>query len=108
VILMSTRSHPRHIPPCINSDGVYVDEPYLSIPWDSTNQFVHAEWQSVRQQRGVPRRPRQGNQAIRDHKAAACVSDSRKVKVIGGLHSRTFGSMEVAQKFVSEVPISSG
>jgi hypothetical protein len=64
------------------TDGVYVDEPYLSIRWDGINNHVHAEWRAFANSAEFRSGLTRGIQAIRDHHATAYVSDSRKVKVI--------------------------
>jgi hypothetical protein len=43
---MSTRKASRAYTSCITSDDIYVDEPYLSIRWDSVSNHVHAEWKA--------------------------------------------------------------
>jgi len=79
---MSTREAPKAYTSCINSDDIYVDEPYLSIRWDSVNNLVHAEWRAFANSAEFRAGLTKGIQAIRDHRAVAYVSDSRKVKVI--------------------------
>jgi len=81
-ILMSTRKASRAYTSCITSDDIYVDEPYLSIRWDTVNNLVHAEWKAFANSAEFRAGLSKGIQAIRDHRAAAFVSDSRKVKVI--------------------------
>lgn len=61
---------------------MYVNEPYLSIRWDSVHQHVHTEWKAFANSAELRSSLLKGVQAIRDHKAAAYVSDARKVKVI--------------------------
>lgn len=61
---------------------VYVDEPYLSIRWDSVHQHVHTEWKGFANSAELRAGLLKGVQAIRDNRAAAYVSDARKVKVI--------------------------
>jgi len=59
-----------------------VDEAYLSIRWDTVHKHVHAEWRAFANSAEFRAGLTKGIQAIRDHHAAAYVSDSRKVKVI--------------------------
>jgi hypothetical protein len=61
---------------------VYVNEPYLSIRWDSVHQHVHTEWKGFANSAELRVGLLKGVKAIREHKAAAYVSDARKVKVI--------------------------
>lgn len=114
---------------------------------------MHAEWRTFANSAEFRAGLSKGIEAILDHRAAAYISDSRKVKVIvhddqkwlkdkwlplalggglkriafvtaetglgklcvedvaamcagNGLRSRTFGSLEEARTFVSEVPLS--
>jgi hypothetical protein len=61
---------------------VYVDEPYLSIRWDGLHQHVHSEWRAFANSAELRAALLTGIKAIRDHQAAAYVSDARKIKVI--------------------------
>ena len=79
---MSTRKSPRAYISRIKSDGIYLDEPYLSIRWDGVNNLVHAEWRTFANSAEFRAGLTKGIEAIRDHRAAAYISDSRKVKVI--------------------------
>jgi hypothetical protein len=112
---MSTPKAPRAYTSCITSDEIYVDEPYLSIRWDSVNNFVHAEWKAFANSAEFRAGLSKGIQAIQDHRAAAYVTDLGKLNVEDvaalcadhGHQSLTFPSMEEATRFASEVPISS-
>ncbi|MHB8613888.1 MAG: hypothetical protein ACYDAL_15920 [Candidatus Dormibacteraceae bacterium] len=64
------------------ADGVYVDEPYLSIRWDGLHHHVYSEWRAFASSVELRRGLLAGIQAIRDNHATAYVSDARKVKVI--------------------------
>lgn len=66
----------------IPAGDVYVDEPYLTIRWDSVHHHVHSEWKAFANSAEFRAGLLKGVQAIRDHRAAAYVSDARKVKVI--------------------------
>ena len=61
---------------------VYVDEPYLSIRWDGVHQHVHTEWRAFADSAELRSGLLKGIRAIKEHRAAAYVSDARKVKVI--------------------------
>ena len=61
---------------------VYFDEPFLQIRWDSVHHHVLSEWRTFATSAELRRGLSRGIQAIRDHRAAAYVSDARKVKVI--------------------------
>jgi hypothetical protein len=61
---------------------VYVDEPYLSIRWDSVHQHVHSEWKAFANSKELRSSLLKGVQAIRDNKAVAYVSDAKKLRVI--------------------------
>ena len=61
---------------------VYVDEPYVSIRWDSLNKHVHSEWKGFANSEELRAALLKGIQAIADNHAAAYVSDARKLKVI--------------------------
>jgi hypothetical protein len=80
--LLSTWQVPATYTSCIQSDDIYVDEAYLSIRWDAVHRHVHAEWRTFANSAEFRAGLTRGLQAIRDHHAAAYVSDSRKVKVI--------------------------
>lgn len=64
------------------TDDVYLDEPWLSIRWDSVHRYVHSEWKafatSVEFRAGLMK----GLQAIRENHALGYLSDTRKIKVI--------------------------
>jgi hypothetical protein len=62
--------------------GVYVDEPYLSIRWDSVHQHVLSEWRAFANSIELRAALLKGIQAIADNRAVAYVSDARKVRVI--------------------------
>ncbi len=61
---------------------MYVDEPYLSIRWDGVHRHVHTEWRAFANSAELRAGLLKGVRAIREHSAAAYVSDARKVKVI--------------------------
>ncbi len=61
---------------------VYVDEPWLSIRWDSVHKHVHSEWTAFATSVELRAAVLRGIQAIRDHQATTYVSDARKLKVI--------------------------
>jgi hypothetical protein len=63
-------------------DDVYVDEPYLTIRWDSVHRHVLSEWRAFANSIELRSCLLKGIQAIRDNQAAAYVSDARKLKVI--------------------------
>jgi hypothetical protein len=63
-------------------NNVYVDEPYLSIRWDSAHNHVLSEWRAFANSAELRASLLRGIQAIRDNHAAAYISDARKVKVI--------------------------
>lgn len=61
---------------------VYVNEPWLSIRWDSVHRHVHSEWSAFATSVELRAAMLRGIQAISDHQAAAYVSDAKKLKVI--------------------------
>lgn len=61
---------------------IYVDEPYLSISWDGLHQHVYTQWKAFANSAELRAGLLKGIRAIREHKAVAYVSDTRKVKVI--------------------------
>jgi len=63
-------------------DDVYVDETYLSIRWDRVHRHVLSEWRAFANSIELRSALLKGIQAIRDNRAAAYVSDARKLKVI--------------------------
>lgn len=63
-------------------DGVYVDQPWLLMRWDSVHQIVHSEWRAFANSAELRACLMRGIQAIRDHKAVGYLTDTRKVKVI--------------------------
>jgi hypothetical protein len=64
------------------ANGLYVDEPYLSIRWDGLHHHVYSEWHAFASSVELRRGLLTGIQAIRDNHATGYVSDARKVKVI--------------------------
>jgi hypothetical protein len=82
-ILRLARNGAARIPESITPTGdIYVDEPYLSIRWDSVHQHVHTEWKAFANSAELRAGLLKGVRAIREHRAVAYVSDARKVKVI--------------------------
>jgi len=68
---------------CIKpANAVYVDEPYVSIRWDSLHKHVLSEWKGFANSEELRAALLKGIQAITDNRAAAYVSDARKLKVI--------------------------
>lgn len=63
-------------------NDVYVDEPYLTIRWDKVHHHVLSEWRAFANSDELRTSLLKGIQAIRDNRAAAYVSDARKIKVI--------------------------
>ncbi|MDQ6722442.1 MAG: hypothetical protein M3003_16845 [Candidatus Dormibacteraeota bacterium] len=63
------------------TSDVYVDEPYLSIRWDSVHQRVHSDWMAFANS-AVRASLLKGVRAIRDHRAVAYISDTRRLRVI--------------------------
>ncbi len=61
---------------------VYADEPWLTIWWDSVCKCVHGEWKAFATSAEFRAGLMKGLEAIKDKKATAYVSDTRKVKVI--------------------------
>jgi len=64
------------------ANDVYVDEPYLSIRWDVLHNHVFSEWRGFANSAELRSCLLKGIEAITDNRAAAYVSDARKVKVI--------------------------
>jgi hypothetical protein len=64
------------------ADGVYVNEPYLSIRWDGLHNHVFSEWKGFANSEELRAGLLGGIRAITDNRAAAYVSDARKLKVI--------------------------
>jgi hypothetical protein len=62
------------------TSDVYVDEPYLSMGWDSVHQHVHSEWRAFANSAELRASLLEGVRAIRDHRAVAYVSDTRKLR----------------------------
>ena len=65
----------------IQSPDVYVDEPYLSIRWDSVHRYVHSEWRAFATSAELRTSLLKGIRAIREHSATGWMSDARKMKV---------------------------
>lgn len=63
-------------------NDVYVDEPYVSIRWDALHMHVLSEWKGFANSEELRAALLKGIQAITDNRAAAYVSDARKLKVI--------------------------
>jgi hypothetical protein len=61
---------------------VYVNEPWLSIRWDSVNQHVLSEWKAFANSAEFRAALLKGIPAIRDNNAVSYISDARKIKVV--------------------------
>jgi hypothetical protein len=61
---------------------VYVDEPWLTIWWDRSCNCVHGQWKAFATSAEFRAGLMKGLEAIKDKRATAYVSDTRKVKVI--------------------------
>jgi hypothetical protein len=61
---------------------VYLDEPWLTIWWDSSCGCVHGQWKAFATSAEFRAGLMRGLEAIKDKRATAYVSDTRKVKVI--------------------------
>jgi hypothetical protein len=64
------------------TDRVYVDEPWLLMRWDSARRLVHSEWRAFANSAELRAGLLRGIQAIKDQRAVAYVTDTRKVKVV--------------------------
>lgn len=64
------------------TSDVYVDESYLSIRWDGLHKHVFSEWRGFANSAELRSSLLKGIAAIRDNRAAAYVSDARKLRVI--------------------------
>jgi hypothetical protein len=64
------------------TDGVYVDEPWLLMRWDDAHRVVHSEWRAFANSAELRAGLLRGIDAIRDHKARAYLTDTRKVRVV--------------------------
>ena len=64
------------------ANDIYVDEPYLSIRWDVLHNHVFSEWRGFANSAELRSCLLKGIEAITDNRAAAYVSDARKLKVI--------------------------
>lgn len=64
------------------ADQVYVDEPWLLMRWDGVGQYVESEWRAFANSAELRASLLKGIQAIKDHRAVAYLTDTRKVKVI--------------------------
>lgn len=67
------------VPP---SDGIYVDQPWLFMRWDPDHKVVHSEWRAFANSTELRTGLLRGVDAIRDHRAVAYLTDTRKIKVI--------------------------
>ena len=61
---------------------VYVDEPYMTMRWDSINQQVVTEWKGFANSAEFRACLLKGVQAVKDHHAKTYISDVRKFRVI--------------------------
>ena len=64
------------------ANDVYVDEPYVSIRWDGLHNHVFSEWRGFANSAELRNCLLKAIEAIRDNRAAAYVSDARKLKVV--------------------------
>jgi hypothetical protein len=62
--------------------GVYLDEPWVSIRWDGVHKCVFTEWKGFANSAEFRAALMRVLDAIRDHRGAIYLSDTRKVKVI--------------------------
>ena len=61
---------------------VYLDEPWLTIWWDSSCSCVHTQWKAFATSAEFRAGLMRGLEAIKDKRATTYVSDARKVKAI--------------------------
>jgi hypothetical protein len=61
---------------------LYLDKPWVSIRWDELHKCVYTEWKAFANSAEFRATLMRALDAIRDHKAVAYLSDTRKVKVI--------------------------
>jgi hypothetical protein len=62
-------------------DETYLDEPYLSIRWRSTQQILYAEWKGFATSAEFRAALLTGVRAMRERHVLAYVSDARKAKL---------------------------
>jgi hypothetical protein len=74
-------------------DDVYLNEPYLSIRWDGVHHHVYSEWRAFANSAELRAGMLKGLTAITDNRAAAYVSDARKVTV----------TVHADQKWIKEI-----
>lgn len=63
-------------------EGVYLDEPWVSIRWDGVHQCVFTEWKGFANSAEFRVALMRALDAIRDHRGVVYLSDTRKVKVV--------------------------
>jgi hypothetical protein len=61
---------------------LYLDQPWVSIRWDGVHQCVHTEWKAFANSGEFRTALMRALDAIRDKRAIAYLSDTRKVRVI--------------------------
>lgn len=70
------------VPIAKTGDEVYLDEPYISIRWRSTPQFLYAEWKGFATSAEFRSALLTGVRAMREHHVVSYVSDGRKAKLM--------------------------
>jgi hypothetical protein len=61
---------------------VYLDEPWLTIWWDSSRKCVHGQWKAFATSAELRAGLMKGLEAIKQKRATAYVSDTRAIKLI--------------------------
>ena len=63
-------------------DKVFLDEPWVTIRWDSAHDCVHSEWKAFANSVEFRAALMQGVQAVKETGALGYLSDTRKIKLI--------------------------
>ena len=66
----------------MDTDQIYLDEPYLSIRWRAVPRVLYAEWRAFATSAEFRAALLTGVRAIRERHVAGYVSDARKAKVV--------------------------
>jgi hypothetical protein len=61
-------------------EGIYTDEPWLTIRWDAERRYVHAEWKGFCNSLQFREGTLKILEAIRDKSSALLVSDNRRLE----------------------------
>jgi hypothetical protein len=64
------------------TNKVYADEPWISVRWEDSGQYLHTEWKAFANSQEFRSALMKVLEAVRETHAVRYLSDTRKIKVI--------------------------